>query len=128
MESDTFFIESKIESYNPFGSFKGRGVSWWFKQNPQIKNIVCASAGNFGQAVAYVGRKSNTDVTIFAAESANESKVAAMICFGAKMIISGHDFDSAKLAAEQYAQQSWLNWGNICSRSINFMCQLEMDR
>ena len=93
----------KIESYNPIGSFKGRGVDWWFNQNPDVSEIVCASAGNFGQAVAYVGRKHKVAVTVFAAESANRSKVEAMSRLGANVILAGADFDAAKLAAEKYA-------------------------
>lgn len=94
----------KIESYNPIGSFKGRGVDWWFNQNRDSQHIVCASAGNFGQAVAYVGRKHGVAVTVFAAESANRAKVEAMRRLGATVILAGADFDAAKLEAEKYAQ------------------------
>ncbi len=96
----------KIESYNPIGSFKGRGVDWWFRQNSTVRKIVCASAGNFGQAVAYVGRKRGLSITVFAANSANRSKVEAMRRLGAEVILAGEDFDAAKLAAAEYAQSN----------------------
>ena len=98
----------KVESYNPIGSFKGRGVDWWFTQNKSFGSVVCASAGNFGQAVAYVGRKTNTEITVFAAENANASKIAAMKRFGATVIQTGNDFDEAKMAAESHARDKGL--------------------
>ena len=98
----------KVESYNPIGSFKGRGVDWWFTQNPSIRSVVCASAGNFGQAVAYVGRRTKAEITVFAAENANASKIAAMKRFGATVIQTGNDFDEAKMAAESYARDKGL--------------------
>lgn len=98
----------KIESYNPIGSFKGRGVDWWFIQNAGVDHIVCASAGNFGQAVAYIGRKNKVAVTVFAAETANRSKIEAMKRLGADVILAGVDFDAAKLEAKKYAQANRL--------------------
>lgn len=95
----------KVETCNPIGSFKGRGVDWWFQKNADETHIVCASAGNFGQAVAYVGRKYEAEVTVFASENANAAKVAAMQRLGAHVPRIGHDFDAAKLAAAEYAQQ-----------------------
>ena len=99
-------IIHKVESINPIGSFKGRGVDWWFSQYPDHASVVCASAGNFGQAVAYVGRKRGVTVEVFASENANPAKIKAMRRLGAKVTQSGEDFDAAKLAAEHYAKEN----------------------
>src|ERR1700760_356985 len=46
----------KLETANPIGSFKGRGASFFVNRlaaSGSVKPMVCASAGNFGQALAY---------------------------------------------------------------------------
>lgn len=98
----------KDECRNPIGSFKGRGVDWWMRSHPEIDSVVCASAGNFGQAVAYVGRNLEKKVTVFAAETANPVKIAAMRRLGADVVLVGQDFDDAKAAASGHAQESQL--------------------
>lgn len=97
----------KVETINPIGSFKGRGASWWFQSQAGsgMKHLVCASAGNFGQAVAYAGRKAKAKVEVFAAETANPIKIQAMQNFGAVVYLCGADFDEAKLAAACYAKE-----------------------
>lgn len=98
----------KVESTNPIGSFKGRGVDWWFSQYTDHTHVVCASAGNFGQAVAYVGRKHGVKVEVFASENANPAKVEAMRRLGATVTQTGNDFDEAKQAAAAYADEKGL--------------------
>lgn len=49
----------KLETANPIGSFKGRGASFFIQQavaSGRARSMVCASAGNFGQALAYTCR------------------------------------------------------------------------
>jgi len=47
----------KIETLNPIKSFKGRGAELLIAQIEEYDPIVCASAGNFGQAMAYACQK-----------------------------------------------------------------------
>src|SRR5262245_41467543 len=46
----------KIECLNAVRSFKGRGASVFLQQQPESATLVTASAGNFGQALAYAAR------------------------------------------------------------------------
>src|SRR5215470_10203855 len=46
----------KVETANPIRSFKGRGADFFARSLDPRRKIVCASAGNFGQAMAYVGQ------------------------------------------------------------------------
>lgn len=92
----------KIETINPIGSFKGRGASF-FLQNSPTSPLVCASAGNFGQAMAWVCRALDRPITIFASVHANPLKVQQMKSFGAKVVLQGEDFDEAKAAASAWA-------------------------
>ena len=46
----------KVETLNPIGSFKGRGT-WLLAQDlDPARSWVCATAGNFGQGLAYAAR------------------------------------------------------------------------
>jgi threonine dehydratase len=73
----------KVETLNPIRSFKGRGTSW-FAQSFVEKNrpVICASAGNFGQGVAYCGTRAGLTVRVVAATNDNPLKLEAMKRFG----------------------------------------------
>jgi threonine dehydratase len=93
----------KIESLNPLRSFKGRGADLFVKSLQPGGRVIAASAGNFGQGIAYAGRNHDQKVTIYAAETANRTKIARMRSFGAKIVLAGRDFDEAKAIAEREA-------------------------
>jgi threonine dehydratase len=66
--------------------------------------MICASAGNFGQAMAYACRKRNTSLKIYAATTANPYKVERMKALGAEVRLHGDDFDSAKEEAKRQSK------------------------
>ena len=102
----------KVETANPIGCFKGRGT--WLAVSELVargevgegRGLVVASAGNFGQGVAYAGRALGVPVAVFAALNANRSKVAAMARLGADVRQAGEDFDAAREAAAAHAAAS----------------------
>ncbi|MUL40017.1 pyridoxal-phosphate dependent enzyme [Streptomonospora sp. PA3] len=94
----------KVETLNPIRSFKGRGADYLLHATAERRALVCASAGNFGQALAYAGRGRGLPVHVFAAETANPLKIARMRELGARVVIGGADFDEAKQAAADYAR------------------------
>lgn len=97
----------KVETVNPIRSFKGRGAAFLLHQlNAQFDDrpLVCASAGNFGQGVAYACRWPRRRLTVFAAEQANPLQVKRIRELGADVMLQGDDFDQAKDAAKSYAQ------------------------
>jgi threonine dehydratase len=102
----------KLETANPIGSFKGRGT--WLAVSELLaadrvgerQGVVVASAGNFGQGVAYAGRAMKVPVIVFAATTASPTKVAAMRRLGAEVREVGEDFDAARLAAADLAAAS----------------------
>jgi threonine dehydratase len=97
----------KVECLNPIRSFKGRGTDYLLHRlGPQPAGLVCASAGNFGQGMAYATRKRGAGMTVFAAETANPLKIERMRALGAEVVLEGADFDAAKAAATEFAQQS----------------------
>lgn len=100
-------LHVKIETLNPIRNFKGRGTEWFLQSMPASEvPLVAASAGNFGQGLAYAAAKRGRKLTMFAAKSANPLKVAAMRRLGADVILDGNDFDAAKAAASRYAEQN----------------------
>ena len=96
----------KIETLNPIRSFKGRGADYFISTLGPDAKLVCASAGNFGQAMAFACRKRGMALTVFASVNANSLKLERMRALGANLILEGEDFDAAKLAAISHAEQS----------------------
>jgi threonine dehydratase len=89
----------KVETLNPIGSFKGRGT-WLRAQGlDPSKTWVCATAGNFGQGLAYAARSRGAQVHIFVGADAPEGKVARMRGLGAEVEVAEH----AESAAREYA-------------------------
>ena len=103
----------KLEFLNPIRSFKGRGASFLLAEalrRGERRPLVCASAGNWGQALAYVCRTHALPLTVYASVNANALKVERMRALGARVVLEGHDFDAAKEAARAEARAfgGWL--------------------
>lgn len=95
---------AKLETLNPIRSFKGRGTGLAVATLPTgAGRVVLASAGNFGQGVAYAAARRGLQSVIFAATTASPLKLAAMRRLGAHVILDGLDFDAAKIAGQAYA-------------------------
>lgn len=96
----------KVECLNPIRSFKGRGTDYLMHRiEVRSRGLVCASAGNFGQGMAYAARKRGHRVTVFAAVNASAIKVERMRAFGAEVVLEGEDFDAAKNAARAHSEK-----------------------
>jgi peptide deformylase len=91
----------KVETVNPIRSFKGRGADFFVRSLAQDQPLVCASAGNFGQGLAYACRKRRIPLIVYAARAANPLKLERMRALSAEVRIAGDDFDAAKEAARQ---------------------------
>jgi threonine dehydratase len=98
-------VALKAETLNPIRSFKGRGADWLVQRLPRGLALMCASAGNFGQAMAYACRARGVTLTVYAAEQANPLKIARMRAMGARVVLAGEDFDAAKLLAREAAMR-----------------------
>jgi threonine dehydratase len=96
----------KVETANPVRSFKGRGADFWALSFDPRQHAVCASAGNFGQAVAYAGRSRGFPVTVFVPQDVNPVKRARMEALGARVSVGGLDGDVAKARAREFAEGS----------------------
>jgi threonine dehydratase len=96
----------KVETVNPIRSFKGRGTDFFLRSIfPTPDRLVAASAGNFGQGLAWAARARGVRLDVFAAESANPLKVARMRELGATVHLAGRDFDDAKAHARAHGDR-----------------------
>ena len=98
----------KNETENPIGCFKGRGAEHFAALSlarGEAAPLVCASAGNFGLALAYASARRAIELTVFVAETANPVKVEGIRGYGARIVSSGRDFDAAKAAARTHAHR-----------------------
>ncbi len=99
----------KIEVVNPIRCFKGRGADFLVTKSAE-QELVCASAGNFGQAMAYACRKAKKKLFVFASVHANPLKIERMKELGAEVLLIGNDFDAAKEEARQFALKNNLRF------------------
>ena len=99
-------VALKAETLNPIRSFKGRGADWLVQNLPPGTALMCASAGNFGQAMAYACRARGVPLTVYAAEAANPLKIARMRAMGATVVLAGEDFDAAKALGKRDAART----------------------
>jgi len=92
----------KIETGLPTGSFKIRGaiysLSKYAARRP-VGEVVAASTGNHGAAVAYAARLLEIPTTIFLPANPNPVKAARIAELGARIVESGADLSAAIDAA-----------------------------
>lgn len=96
----------KVETLNPVRSFKGRGTETVLTRLQELGSadaVVCASAGNLGQALAFGGRLRGIGVTVVASSAANPLKVERMKALGADVILVDGEIEEALETATQYA-------------------------
>jgi threonine dehydratase len=99
-------VTLKIETLNPVRSFKGRGTETAaaVARKQGASRVVCASAGNLGQALAYSGARRGLAVTVVAASTANPLKLRQIAAFGAAVRLEGEDIEDSRLLAREIAE------------------------
>jgi threonine dehydratase len=100
-------VTLKVETLNPVRSFKGRGIELVVSRlvaEGRYPSVVCASAGNLGQALAYSGSRRGIPVAVFAAASANALKIDRMRALGATVYLDGDDIERPRVLAREFAQ------------------------
>lgn len=103
----------KCEHLNPTGAFKVRGginLIASLSVEERRRGVLAVSTGNHAQSIAYAARLFGVRAVIYMPEAANPVKVAATRGLGAEVILNGHDFDAARLAAEERAARDGLRY------------------
>lgn len=97
----------KNETVSPIGSFKIRGaLTELLRAREPVLAAVTSSTGNHGQGVAYAARLLKFPAHVFLPKQANPVKRAAIENLGAAIHLGGHDFDDAKAAGRQFANDN----------------------
>ncbi|EXU69862.1 threonine dehydratase [Streptomyces sp. PRh5] len=99
-------VSIKLETANPVRSFKARGTeviaSLLADNGPRA--VVCASAGNLGQALAWSGRGRGLDVTVVASRFATVAKLDRIRALGARLELVDGDHELARGRAAAIAR------------------------
>jgi threonine dehydratase len=103
----------KTENLQKTGSFKPRGAFNKVRHLPEAdrqRGIITASAGNHGQAVAYVGAHEGIAAVVVMPENANPTKVAAVKEYGAETVLHGQIWDHAYARSLEIASERGLTY------------------
>lgn len=98
-------VTFKDETANPIRSFKGRGAGAFLASLDAPRPLVCASAGNFGQGLAWAARGRGFPLIVVTARDVVVTKREAMERMGADVRLLGRDFDDAKHIARALAER-----------------------
>ena len=99
-------VSIKLETANPVRSFKARGaemVASLTADNGE-RAMVCASAGNLGQALAWSGRVRGLEVTVVASRFAPAAKLDRIRALGATVNLVDGDIEMARERAADIAR------------------------
>lgn len=99
----------KREDLQRVRSFKLRGAFYAISRlsaEQLAKGVVCASAGNHAQGVAYTCKRMTVPVTIFMPTTTPQQKVSQVKFFGGsnvEVVLVGDTFDASATAAKEFA-------------------------
>ncbi|MCS7476688.1 threonine/serine dehydratase [Umezawaea endophytica] len=96
-------VSVKVETANPVRSFKGRGTELVVSRLGRAA-VVCASAGNLGQALAWSGRRRGLEVTVVASRGAPAVKLERIRALGAELELVDGDIEVARERASEIAR------------------------
>lgn len=94
----------KVETINPTGTVASRGAEWWFACHPDVHRVVCASADDFGLAMAHAGRRRGIEVELFGPLDADVGKVEGLRHAGTTVRLDGNGPDETRAEAERYSR------------------------
>ncbi|MFG3257188.1 threonine/serine dehydratase [Streptomyces sp. NPDC048172] len=100
-------VSIKLETANPVRSFKARGTEVVASRLAERgeRAVVCASAGNLGQALAWSGRGRGLDVTVVASRFATAAKLDRIRALGAGLELVDGDHERARERAAALARR-----------------------
>ena len=105
-------IVLKAENLQGTGSFKLRGAMAKIAAlgDETARGVVCGSAGNHAQAVAYAARSRGIPCEVFMPEGAPIAKADAVEALGAKLHLEGRSVDEAVAAARARAAEAGMQF------------------
>jgi threonine dehydratase len=98
----------KYENKHLTGSFKERGAinkMTLLTEDERRRGVICCSAGNHAQAVAYHAMRLGMSATVCMPETTPLAKVQGTMRFGANIVLSGDSLDDAYKVAMQIGEK-----------------------
>jgi threonine dehydratase len=102
-------VSLKAENLQRTGSFKIRGAYTKVSSldaEQRAAGVVAASAGNHGQAVAWVARELGVPARVFMPQDSPMAKFDATRSYGAEIELTGPAFEDALEAAQAYVERT----------------------
>jgi threonine dehydratase len=78
------------------------------RERPNVRGVVSATRGNHGQSLAFAGREHGLPVVIVVPHHNSPEKNAAMVGFGAELVVHGADFQEARERSVEIAAERGL--------------------
>jgi threonine dehydratase len=106
-------VRVKVESLQHTGSFKTRGglnKMLQLGEEERRRGVICASAGNHAQGVAFAASRVGAPCLVVMPENAPLVKVRATLRWGAEVVLRGQGFDDAVDHARQLQQERGLTF------------------
>ena len=103
----------KHENHTPIGAFKLRGGLVYMdrlrRENPNVRGVIAATRGNFGQSVAVAARMNGLEAVVVVPRGNSREKNAAMEAQGAELVVHGGDFQESLEYAHGIAEARGLH-------------------
>jgi threonine dehydratase len=97
-------VALKLEVFQHAGSFKARGMfNRILSAGAPTGEVIIASGGNAGLAVAYAARELGLRAEVFVPEAVSSVKLAGLHALGAQVVVTGSYYADAYLAMERRA-------------------------
>ena len=112
----------KLENLQTTGSFKIRGAYnkiYHLTKEERKHGVVCASAGNHAQGVAYASTRMGVKSTVFMPIYTSPTKVIATKSYGATVVLEGTTYDDAAQAAKKFAEERGCKFA-VCDEHFLF--------
>jgi threonine dehydratase len=106
-------VRLKAEVFQRTGSYKVRGPMNKFRhlsEEQRAKGVICSSAGNHAQGVAYAGAKYGIRTVVVMAENATPAKIDATKGYGAEVVLHGSIWDEADAHARELVETHGLTY------------------
>ena len=103
----------KLENLQMTGSFKERGALNKILQltpDEKRRGVICASAGNHAQGVAYHATRLGVRATVVMPLNAPLTKLSATRQYGAEVLLHGSNYDEAFAEAQRLAEAEGLTY------------------
>jgi threonine dehydratase len=107
-EASGLNVRLKAETFQRTGSYKVRGPLNKFRKlsdEQRARGVICSSAGNHAQGVAFAGAMYGLHTVVVMAENATPSKIEATKAYGAEVVLHGTIWDEADAHARELVEQ-----------------------